>query len=524
MEVERTDFLIIGSGVAGLRAAIELAPHGRVIVVTKDRPRESSTEYAQGGIAAALSDEDRVGIHYEDTMRAGDGLCRKEAVEVLVREGPDRILELIEWGASFDRKGSKLSFTLEAAHSKRRVLHAHGDATGREIEKVLIDRIRSFSSASKYPFAFSLDLIVKDGRCFGAYVIHRGERKAIVSRATLLATGGAGQIFARTTNPFVATGDGMAMAFRAGAVLENMEFVQFHPTALFSPSAPQFLLSEAMRGEGAILRNTEGAAFMKDYHPDGELAPRDIVSRAIISEMVKTGSHHVYLDLTHLGSGFVKKRFPAIYSTCLKYDFDITRDMVPVSPAAHYMMGGVSTSTEAKTSIEGLYAAGEVTCTGVHGANRLASNSLLEGLVFGARAGRAAMDSPLADDELNDLSADLIAQPVEMDYSTIVEYDEIRSTLRRIMWEKVGIIRCEESLRTARAALGRWEWILQKNFMSRRELELKNMLQVAVLITESALERKCSIGAHYRSDYREREECGYYTVLRKGRQAWKAPL
>ncbi len=517
MEVERTDFLIIGSGVAGLRAAIELAPHGKVIVVTKDLPKESSTTYAQGGIAAALSDEDRVGIHFEDTIRAGDGLCKKEAVEVLVNEGPARILQLIEWGAEFDKDGAKLSFALEAAHSKKRVLHSRGDATGKEIERALVNKVKSFPSASKYPFAFSLDLIVKDGKCFGAYVIKKGKIRAMLAKATLLATGGAGQIFARTTNPFVATGDGMAIAYRAGAVLKNMELVQFHPTALFSPAAPQFLLSEAMRGEGAKLKNIKGDVFMKDYHPDGELAPRDVVSRAIISEMVKTGSPYVYLDLTHLDKEFVKKRFPAIYSTCLSYEFDITEKMVPVSPAAHYMMGGVKTDIETRTNIRGLFAAGEVTCTGVHGANRLASNSLLEGLVFGARVGKTALEEPLEDGEIAGIEDWIRTDEDKISFSTIAQYDEIRSGLRRLMWEKAGIIRCKESLGSARKTLKEWQWILDRFFMSRRELELKNMVQVAMLITESALERTCSVGAHYRSDCKSRDECDYSVLMQKDR-------
>jgi len=515
VKIEKTDFLIIGSGVAGLRAAVELSPHGKVLVVTKDQPKESSTEYAQGGIAVALSDEDRVGIHYDDTLRAGDGLCKEHAVNILVNEGPDRILELIEWGVQFDKEGTKLSFALEAAHSKKRVLHAQGDATGKEIERVLINRVKK-SSASKKPFAFSYDLIVRDGRCYGAYVMDEKKKAAILAKATILATGGVGQIFARTTNPFVATADGMAIAYRAGAVLENMEFVQFHPTALFSPSAPQFLLSEAMRGEGATLRNIRGEPFMHKYHPDRELAPRDVVSRSIVSEMVETSSTHVYLDLTHLDKDFLRKRFPAIYQTCLSYDFDITSAMIPVSPAAHYMMGGVKTDINGKTNLEGLLAAGEVASTGVHGANRLASNSLLEGLVFGARAGRAAVMAASETSDLAAVSRD-IEQDRELPFSTIVQYDEIRSLLRKTMWEKTGIIRCEESLKHAQETLGKWLWIINKTYMSRRELELRNMIQVAALINDTALLRECSIGAHYRSDHKGKEGCYYYISVQRDR-------
>ena len=496
MVKEVVDFLVIGSGVAGLRAAIELAPHGRVIIVTKDIPTESSTEYAQGGVAVALSDEDEVGIHFEDTIKAGGGLCREEAVRVLVEEGPKRILELIDWGAEFDKEGTKLSFTLEAAHSRRRILHAHGDSTGRELERVLLNKVKSFTTVQRFPFCMAVDLIVDDGRCMGVYVLKNADIFAIYSKATVLATGGAGQIFSRTTNPAVATGDGMAIACRAGAVLEDMEFIQFHPTVLFAPSAPQFLLSEAIRGEGAILRNINKEPFMKDYHPDAELAPRDIVSRAIISEMVKTNSNHVYLDLAHLGKEFLKSRFPKIYLTCLQYNVDITKELVPVSPAAHYIMGGVKTGIDTATNIKGLYAAGEVACTGVHGANRLASNSLLEGLVYGVRAGMAALDCGL---QIAGFGLRNIPYPEFRNPNFDIE--EIRLALRKVMWEKVGIIRCEESLGNAKEKLAEWSFILNKTFSTRRKLELKNALTVAKLITEAAILRKGSVGAHYRSDF-----------------------
>ncbi len=495
--------MIIGSGVAGLRAAIELAPHGKVLVATKDIMEESSTEYAQGGVAVAISDEDEVGIHYEDTIRAGDGLCDEKAVSILVEEGPARITELIEWGAEFDRTGTKLDFTLEAAHSRKRILHAQGDSTGKEIEKVLINKVSSFENIQRFPFSLAIDLIIEEGQCRGALVYRKKETYHILSRATVLATGGAGQIFSRTTNPPVATSDGMAIALRAGAILRDMEFVQFHPTALYFPGAPQFLLSEAMRGEGGLLRNVYGELFMKGYHPDAELAPRDVVSRSIISEMVKTGSSHVYLDLTHLDAGFIKKRFPRIYRTCLKYDVDITKGRIPVSPAAHYMMGGIRTDIEGRSGIEGLYASGEVTCTGVHGANRLASNSLLEGLVFGARSGRSASQSGVT------LPGTYRASP-ETGTTEIQDYDEIRTGIRRIMWEKVGIIRCEESLTMARSQLQQYIHILDGDYRSRRELELKNMLQTSLVITEAALRRECSIGAHYRSDFRQRENCIFH--------------
>ncbi|NOX20659.1 MAG: L-aspartate oxidase [Nitrospirae bacterium] len=510
METLITDFLVIGSGVAGLRAAVELARAGDVWVVTKDEVAESSTEYAQGGVAVALSDEDRVGIHFEDTIKAGDGLCREEAVRVLVEEGPERILELIRWGAEFDKKGTKLDFTLEAAHTRKRVLHAHGDSTGKEIERVLINRVKQFENIKRMPFSMGMELIVKNGKCCGAYVVHKKRLLRIVARATVLATGGGGQIFARTTNPSVATADGMAMALRAGAVLEDMEFIQFHPTVLYAPGAPQFLLSEAMRGEGGVLRNIYGERFMERYHPDQELAPRDVVSRAIISEMVKTKSTHVYLDLTHLDGAFLKRRFPRIYRTCLMYDLDITRDRIPVSPAAHYTMGGVKTDTMGRTSIKGLFAAGEVACTGVHGANRLASNSLLEGLVYGARAGRAAVEEALKETDLKDV---LVAESIDS-FGNIEEIADVRTRLRRVMWERVGIIRCNESLSIARKELERLRPITEKNYLTRQELELKNMINTAEVVTESAIQRRCSIGAHYRSDFKEKASCFYHTLVR----------
>lgn len=503
MTEESFDFLVIGSGVAGLRAAIELAPHGTVLIVTKDLPTESSTEYAQGGIAVALSDEDKVGIHLDDTLKAGDGLCREKAVRVLVEEGPERIMELISWGAEFDKEGTKLAFTIEAAHSKKRVLHAQGDSTGKELQRALTSKVRAYPSVKKYRFAFTLDLIVEDGECLGAYILKDDTVISIFAKVTIIATGGAGQLYERTTNPEVATGDGMAIAYRAGAVLSDMEFVQFHPTSLYVPGAPNFLLSEAMRGEGAILRNINRKPFMKAYHRMEELAPRDVVSRAIISEMVKTDSPHVYLDLTHLEKDFVKKRFPRISATCLRYHIDITQDLIPVSPAAHYIMGGVETDLDGATSLKRLYAAGEVACTGVHGANRLASNSLLEGMVFGARAGKSALScalhSPACDLQYGKVKKQNTRDPK-------VDIEKIRSSLVKLMWEKVGIIRCAESLSIARETLSGWRALLDNASITRQEQELKNMLTVALLITEAALAREGSIGAHYRSDHPNRGE------------------
>src|ERR1700691_1516997 len=388
------DFLVIGAGVAGLRAAIELAKSGTVLVIAKDSLRESSSEYAQGGIAVALSDDDEVALHEQDTLYAGDGLCDQQAVHTLVEEGPAAIQDLIDWGAEFDREGQKLSFTREAAHSRNRILHAHGDSTGREIARTLYRKAASLPNIRFESYAAITDLLIANDRAVGAVIFDEknGALRDVRARAVLLATGGLARVFKETTNPDVATGDGVAMAWRAGATISNIEFVQFHPTALHVEGAPRFLLSEALRGEGAVLRNREGEAFMKRYHPLMDLAPRDVVSRSIVTEMRRTNSPHVWLDLTSRDADFIRHRFPRIYETCLAYGVDIAREPAPVHPAAHYAMGGVWSDLEGRSTVRGLYAAGEVACTGVHGAHRLASHSLLGAEVFGLRAGRAMSD------------------------------------------------------------------------------------------------------------------------------------
>jgi L-aspartate oxidase len=485
-----TGFLVIGAGVAGLRAAIELAEAGRVLVVAKDRLEESSSQYAQGGIAAALSDDDEVELHEADTIAAGDGLCDREAVRTLVREGPRAIQELIEWGAHFDREGSKLSFAREGAHSRSRVLHSHGDSTGREIARTLYRKASSLERVSFVSFAGMLDLTVDEGHVTGAIAFDEGRNDLIRirSRATLLATGGLGRVYLNTTNPDVATGDGVAAAWRAGAVISDIEFVQFHPTALHVEGAPRFLLSEALRGEGAWLLNAKGERFMLRYHPLAELAPRDVVSRSIVAEMQREGSPHVWLDLSGRGPEFVKRRFPRIHSTCLAYGIDLDRQAAPVHPAAHYAMGGVRTDLAGRTSLEGLYAAGEVACTGVHGSNRLASNSLLEGVVFGARAGKAMREEP---------GHSRKGASPEYEVPQIGELE-----LRKLAWEQAGILRSGEALRELIARLE--SLALDRGAaVTRAGAELRSMHAVLLLIARCALAREESRGAHRRIDYPE---------------------
>jgi L-aspartate oxidase len=505
------DFLVIGSGVAGLRAAIGLSRAGRVLILTKGSPAEGSSIYAQGGVAVA-SEEDDIALHRDDTLRAGKGLCREAAVQVLVEEGPARIQELIRWGARFDKAGAGYAFAREAAHSRDRIMRAGGDATGTEMVRALLDQARSLPQIAWRDHHFTVDLLQDgEGRCNGALVLDEssGEVKQVKARAVVLSTGGAGQIYARTTNPSVATGDGIAMAYRAGAIVEDMEFVQFHPTALYLPATPQFLLSEAMRGEGGVLRNIKGEAFMGRYHEMAEMAPRDIVSRAIWNEMVATSTRHVYLDVTHLDTGFIRERFPTIYATCLRYDVDITEEMIPVCPSAHFMMGGVWTDTHGATSIPGLFAAGEVACSGVHGANRLASNSLLEGLVFGARAAEAAAAYANGPGATRDGSKVRKTETDAESRSDQLAMEKLLNSLRRLMWAKVGIIRNRDGLLAALAQLAKWEERLKGRCQTRRELEIQNMVTVGHLVATAALQREHSLGAHFRSDFPEEFSAGW---------------
>jgi len=502
-----SDFLVIGAGVAGLRAAIELAEAGRVLVLVKREVADSSTQLAQGGIAAALSDEDEISLHLQDTLNAGDGLCNPEAARVLVEDAPERIEELISWGTQFDREGTKLTFGREGAHSRNRILHAHGDSTGREILRALYAKAKTLRQISIREFEFSTDLETHDGRVCGVRVIdERGELSSVNASAVLLATGGMGQLYVNTTNPLVATGDGVAMAYRAGAEVTDLEFIQFHPTALYLKKAPRFLLSEALRGEGAHLRNLELTRFMPKYHPMGELAPRDVVARAIMHELERSRAKDpvVYLDLTDLDAAHVQKRFPRIYATCMKYNIDITAELIPVRPAAHYAMGGVRTDLEGRTTLPGLYAAGEAAGTGVHGANRLASNSLLEGLVYGARAGKKMRDEL----KVRSRKASTLPPAAYSNGPVPVPVEATVGQLQELMWKDVGIVRTGSGLKQAIARLEEIGRQISKP-RSRREYEARNLQIAGLLVARSALAREESRGAHYRTDFPDHNDAKF---------------
>ena len=504
-----TDFIVVGAGIAGLRASVALADAGRVLCLAKREVTESNTQYAQGGIAAALSDDDEVRLHLEDTLKAGDGLCNEEAARVLVEEGPPRIEELIEWGTEFDRAGTKIAFTREGAHSRSRVLHAHGDSTGREIGRSLYLKAGAIEAITFREFEFTTELLIRDGEVVGVRVLDQsGQLHEIYASAVLLATGGLGRVYSNSTNPAVATGDGVAMAFRAGAEISDMEFVQFHPTALFLKGAPRFLLSEALRGEGAYLRNLELKRFMPKYHEAAELAPRDVVARAIAHELelVKRPDAAVYLDLTHLHAERVRKRFPMIYSTCMEYNIDIAAELIPVRPAAHYAMGGVRTDLDGRTSLPGLYAAGEVACTGVHGANRLASNSLLEGLVYGARAAQS-MREQLRPPAKHAASA-VPQAAVASGNGRAAELEKFIQKIQTLMWDRVGVVRDGKILQQVVPELRALQ-AQAPPLSDRRSHEAANILQAGLLIARSALAREESRGAHYRLDHPLKNDAKY---------------
>jgi len=522
---ERWDYLVIGSGIAGLTFALGVADHGRVAIVTKDRSDESNSWYAQGGVATVWSAEDSFEAHVADTLAAGAGLCHEDVVEMVVREGPERIRDLIALGTRFDSHlaGDAVEYDLgrEGGHSRRRVLHA-GDLTGQEIVRALTAAVQRHGNVTIFENALAVDLLTdrKLGHggspitCWGAYVYDRatGMVRTMAARTTVLCTGGAGKVYLYTSNPDVATGDGVAIAFRAGAAVGNMEFFQFHPTCLYHPRAKSFLITEALRGEGAILRRPDGTAFMTTYHPDAELAPRDVVARAIDHEMKVHGYENVYLDVTHQPAHYLEERFPNVTRRCREFGIDITREWIPVVPAAHYMCGGVVADRQGRTTIDRLYACGEVAMTGLHGANRLASNSLLEALVFGHRA---------AHDARARLARDAVAPPpvpdwnpgtaVNSDESVVVtqNWDEVRRT----MWNFVGIVRSTRRLERARKRIAMlrdeiaeyyWDFLVTDDL-----LELRNIATVAELIVRCALVRHESRGLHFTIDYPDRDDVGW---------------
>ena len=501
----RTDFLVIGSGIAGLRAAWTLAESGSVTILTKADPGESNTGYAQGGIAAALGRDDSSELHARDTIAAGDGLCDPSAVEVLTREGPKYVMELLAWGTAFDRDpDGHPALAREAAHSVRRVLHAR-DATGREIARLLWSRVSAVDRVHVLQGARATELSVRDNICVGArFIGSNSESGQITASRTLLATGGAGQIFRETTNPPIATADGIAMAAEASARVADVEFIQFHPTVLDVPGSPRFLLSEALRGEGARLINESGEPFMIRYEPAGDLASRDLVSRAIVREMDRTRAP-VYLSLAHLDPVFVRTRFPTIAEACANAGLDLARDRIPVSPAAHYMMGGVETDLDGRTSILGLFAAGEVACTGVHGANRLASNSLLEGLVFGARAA-IAMSAPMRTAELR--ASRVVGWRDEMCSQPDCDVPAV-DAVRDLMWRCCGLIRSGPDLQHAVSQLEAWRAAVRAASPTPGGDEFgraRTIVTAGLMIARAALRREESRGGHFRSDFPNRDD------------------
>ena len=498
-----TDVLILGGGLAGLRAALAVDPRLSVTVVTKNDLLSSSSQWAQGGIAGVVDPEDRFDNHVADTLSAGGGLCHGDVVDSVVREAPGRIAELIAWGTKFDERDGALELGREGGHSHHRIVHALGDATGREVMRAVIERARLLDNLEVWPDTFTIDLVTDAGGCRGALVWNKAHGKTLVwARRTILATGGAGQLYRESTNPEGASGDGLALAWRAGATLRDMEFMQFHPTVLYIAGGARSLITEAVRGAGAWLVDKDGKRFMPDFDPRAELAPRDVVSRAITMVMHRTHHANVYLDLSHLDPDMVRRRFPGMAQICAKFGLDLARDRIPVRPGAHYMIGGVEVDADGRTDVPGLFAAGEVTSSGLHGANRLASNSLLEGLVYGARAGQAASADVLASADADMLRVPDLANPRSSDVNGSLDLADIRNSLRSLMWRHVGVERAGESLAEALDTVEGWcRYVLPLQFADPEGWQLQNMLEVARLMIRAALVRQETRGVHVRGDF-----------------------
>lgn len=508
-----TDVLIIGGGLAGLRAALAVDPKLSALVVTKDEAHQSNSNFAQGGIAVVWDPSDNFESHVADTLEAGGPLCEPAVVEHVIREAPRRIRELIDLGARFDKSGDALALSREGGHGHNRIAHALGDATGKEVMRAVIARVQDAANVNVWEHTYTIDLMTYEGACRGALVWNRQHGKTLIwAKQTILATGGAGQVYRETTNPDVATGDGMALAYRAGAELRDMEFMQFHPTVLYIAGSSRDLITEAMRGEGAHLIDRFGRRFMPDYDPRAELAPRDVVSWSIVSQMEKTRHPNVYLTLTHLDPDRVRARFPGIAAICAKFDIDIARDRIPVRPGAHYMMGGVTVDLEGRTTVPGLWGAGEVTSSGLHGANRLASNSLLESLVYGAHTGEGAS---LEAARMNDsFRAPPLENPPAAPGRQLLDLADIRNALKSLMWRSVGVRRDAEGLGEGLENSDHWRrYVLGQQFSRPSGWELQNMLLVSSLMIRAALQREESRGCHVRTDFPQRDDAHWLRRL-----------
>ncbi|MCH8048153.1 MAG: L-aspartate oxidase [Planctomycetes bacterium] len=500
-----TDVLIIGGGLAGMRAADAVDPTQSVLMVTKEALEQSNSNYAQGGIAGVLDPEDRFEDHIEDTLRAGGALCDREVVEMVIRQAPERIDELIRWGAHFDEEAGAIALAREGGHSHRRIVHAL-DSTGREIMRAVIEHTRRLENVTLWPNTFTVDLLTHEGTCRGAMVWNDQYRQTLIwAKQTILCTGGAGRLYRETTNPAVATGDGIAMAYRAGAEVRDMEFMQFHPTVLYIAGSDRHLITEAIRGEGAHLVDRDGHRFMPDYDERAELAPRDVVSRAIVEQMRKTHSPNVYLDVRHLDAEMVRARFPGIAAICKSFQLDLASDRIPVRPGAHYMIGGLTVDAEGRTTLSGLWAAGEVTSTGLHGANRLASNSLLEGLVYGMHSGSGA--SQAAEEIDDDYSALSLVNPLVKSGEEPLDLADIRNSLTSLMWRYAGVCRDAAGLGEAAGVIDQWcRYCQRRQFHDPAGWELQNMLTIGRLMIAAAVAREESRGVHQRVDFPETDD------------------